>query len=277
MTYNVRNIAIALVLAAVAAFLVIAYTGDVKKSATKQQEQVSVLKAATDIPAGMSAADAISSGKLKVEQVTQSDLIPLAVHKEADLNNTMVAGQPIFEGQQITAAMFAPSSQTSIISRLDSNYRAIEIKIGKQAILSGTLRAGDHIDVVGTFTVHPSTGGADFTVSRIIVRDIEVLQAPEATDASGAKLGQGANSDADSVVLKVPDTVAPKITFGLAGGDNALWFVLRPSSSCSGNQGDTSHGCDGATTLGTVRSVIFDGLTDAQVRQALFVPLPKVN
>ena len=277
MTYNVRNIAIALVLAAVAAFLVIAYTGDVKKQAKSQQETIGVLKAATDIPAGTSAEEAISSGKLKVEQVVQQDEIPLALHKESELDGTLVSGQPIYEGQQITAAMFAPSSQTSIVSRIDQTYRAVEIKIGKEAILSWTLRPGDHVDLVGSYTIHSNNGGSDFDVSRIIVRDVEVLQAPEATDATGTKLGQSPNSSGDSVVLKVPDSVVPKILFTLRGGDFALWFALRPSSSCSGNEGDKSHGCDGTTTLATVKSVVFDGLTAAQIINAISVPAPKGN
>src|SRR4029078_9604228 len=106
MTYNVRNIAIALVLAAVAAFLVIAYTGDVKTQAKSQQETIAVLKAATAIPAGVSAEEAISSGKLKVEQVVQQDEIPLALHKESELDGTLVSGPPLYDGQPDTDAMF---------------------------------------------------------------------------------------------------------------------------------------------------------------------------
>ena len=52
MTYNVRNIAIALVLAGIAAFLVIMYTGNVQKQAKSQQQTTSVLVATQDIPAG---------------------------------------------------------------------------------------------------------------------------------------------------------------------------------------------------------------------------------
>jgi len=256
MTYNVRNIAIALVLAAVAAFLVIAYTGDVKKQAKSQQETIGVLKAATDIPAGTSAEEAISSGKLKVEQVVQQDEIPLALHKESELDGTLVSGQPIYEGQQITAAMFAPSSQTSIVSRIDQTYRAVEIKIGKEAILSGTLRPGDHVDLVGSYTIHSNNGGSDFDVSRVIVRDVEVIKAPDATESKGGLGGQG---NQNHVTLKVPDTVVPKITFTLHGGE--LWFALRPGNGAQ----------DGPTTLATVSSVIFDGLTSKQIAQAIKV------
>jgi pilus assembly protein CpaB len=277
MTYNVRNIAIALVLAAIAAFLVIAYTGDVKKKATSQQDTVTVLRATTDIPAGTLASEAIAGGQLKVEKVVAQDEIPLALHNPDEIDSTNIAAQPIYSGQQITAAMFAPSSETSIQSRISDTNRAVEIKLNKQAILGGTLKPGDHVDLVGSYTIHPSNGGSDFDVSRIIVRDVEVLQAPQSTDSSGAKLGQSAGSDGDSVILKLPDSVVPKIMFTLRSGDGALWFALRPQRSCSGNAGDKSHGCDGTTTLATVKSVVFDGLTTAQIISAISVPLPKAG
>ena len=65
MTYNVRNIAIALVLAGIAAFLVIMYTGNVQKQAKSSQQATSVLVATADIPAGTSVADAISGGQIQ--------------------------------------------------------------------------------------------------------------------------------------------------------------------------------------------------------------------
>src|SRR3954451_12374133 len=126
MTYNVRNIAIALVLAAVAAFLVIAYTGDVQKKEKSSQQTVAVLRATQDIPAGTPASDAIAKGQLKVEQVVQQDEIPNVLHDTGSLDGTLISDGPIFQGQQVTASMFKPSSQTTVISRIDTTYRAIE-------------------------------------------------------------------------------------------------------------------------------------------------------
>jgi hypothetical protein len=103
--------------------------------------------------------------------------------------------------------------------------------------------------------VHPPVG-QDYDVSRIIVRDVLVLKAPQ-TDASTGKLVSSTSTP--SVTLEVPDTVAPKITFTLHAGADALWFILRPAN---GSQ-------DGPTTLATVPSVIFDGLNARQIRAAI--------
>ena len=63
------------------------------------------------------------------------------------------------------------------------------------------------------------------------------------------------------VALAVPDSVVPKITFTLHGGDGALWFVLRPANGST----------DGPTTLATVPSVIFEGLNARQIAAAIGV------
>jgi Flp pilus assembly protein CpaB len=257
MTYNVRNIVIALVLAAVAALLVIVYTGNVQKQANDSQDTVKVLVATTDITAGTAAQDAISSGQLKLEDVVTRDQIANATTDPSQIDATWVSAQPIYAGQQITGAMFKPSNETGVGPQIKGNYRAIEIPLDDDPVMLGTLQAGDHVDLIGTYTVHPSNGGSDFDVSRIIVRDVEVIKAPDAEESKGGLSGGQGNQN--HVTLKVPDTVVPKITFTLHGGE--LWFALRPGSGAQ----------EGPTTLATVSSVIFDGLTSKQIAAAIKV------
>jgi pilus assembly protein CpaB len=255
MTYNVRNIAIALVLAGIAAFLVIMYTGNVQKQAHNSQQTTTVLVATADIPAGTTVADAISGGQIQTHQVVQQDVIVGALTDEKSLNSSYVTKQDLYSGQQVTASMFAPSDETRLVTQIKQNYRAIQIGLTPDELLGGTIEAGDHIDMVGTYTVHPSNGDPDYDVSRIIVRDVQVLKAPEINTATGSLT---ANTTTPSITVSVPDTVVPKITFTLHGGDGALWFVLRPSN---GSQ-------DGPITLATVQSVIYEGLNARQIAQA---------
>jgi pilus assembly protein CpaB len=258
MTYNVRNIAIALVLAGIAALLVIMYTSNVQKKAHDSQQTTSVLVATGNIAAGTSVADLLSSGQLALRPVVQQDAVFGAIDNASQLDSSFVAKHDLYADQQVTAEMFVASKDTGITTQIEHDFRAIAVSINKTQILGGTLQAGDHVDLVGTYTVHPPNG-SDFDVSRIIVRDVLVLRAPEADSATG-KLQ--ANTDKPEVVLSVPDSIVPKITFTLHAGEDALWFVLRP--------GNESR--DGATTLATVKSVIFDGLNDAQIINAIDVP-----
>jgi pilus assembly protein CpaB len=258
MTYNVRNIAIALVLAGIAAFLVIVYTGNVQKHAKSSQQATTVVVATSDIPAGTTVADAISGGQLQLHKVIQQDVVVGALVDEKALDSSYVAKQDLYAGQQVTSAMFSPSNDTRIVTQIKQNYRAVQIGLTPDQLLGGTLESGDHVDLVGTYTVHPNNGGSDYDVSRIIVRDVLVLKAPETDTATGKLVS---SSDIPSVTLEVPDSVVPKITFTLHAGDGALWFALRPANGST----------DGPTTLATVPSVIFEGLNARQIAAAVGV------
>src|SRR5438477_4621734 len=127
MTYNVRNIAIALVLAGIAAFLVIMYTGNVQKQAKDSQQTTTVLVATGNVPAGTTVADAISGGQIKPHEIVQQDVIVGALTDEKSLDSSYVTKQDLVAGQQVTAAMFAPSDTTAINTQIKANYRAIQI------------------------------------------------------------------------------------------------------------------------------------------------------
>jgi Flp pilus assembly protein CpaB len=238
---------------------VIMYTGNVQKQAKDSQQATSVLVATSNIAAGTSVADAISGHQLVTRSVVQQDVIVGALKDPQSLNSSYVTKQDLYSGQQVTVDMFAPSDETGVVNQIKQNYRAIQFAIDSNSILGGTLQAGDHVDLVGTYTVHPPDGSPDFDVSRIIVPDVLVLKAPAADTATG---GLTATNAKPPVILSLPDTVIPKVTFTLHGGDGALWLVLRPGS---GSQ-------NGPITLATVKSVIFDGLNARQLQQAFGYP-----
>ena len=107
MTYNVRNIAIALVLAGIAAFLVIMYTGNVQKQATDSQKSTSVLVAVKPVVAGTKVADAMAAHDFAVHQVVQRDVIAGAFGSTDQLNASLTVGSDITAGAQITGSIRA--------------------------------------------------------------------------------------------------------------------------------------------------------------------------
>jgi Flp pilus assembly protein CpaB len=244
MSYSVRNIAIALVLGIVATALVIAYTGSVRSEVAGQQATTTVLVATGDIAAGTSVGDAVAHGQIAQREVVRKDAIVGALTVLGQLSDrSRIAQGPIAAGQQLTQAAFATPAQTGIRVRLKGALRAEQISLDRNAILGGTLHAGDHVDLVGTFQV-PGAADKEQWVSRIIVRDIEVL----ATD------GDGAGSTPPSTILAVPDSVVPKINFTLQAGD--LYLVLRPDQGAS----------DSTDLVADTCRVLVDGLNAAQRR-----------
>ena len=240
MTYSVRNIVIALVLAAVAAFLVIMYTGNVQKQATDSQKSTSVLVAVKPIVAGTKVADAIAAHDFAVHQVVQRDVIAGAFGSTNQLNASLTVGSDITEGAQITGSMFRSGSSNPIAVSISGTTRAIQLAADKNSVLGGTLAAGDQIDLVGTYGNTFRDGGA-----RIIARNVTVLS----TSTSGvAQTNLQTTNDQPGVILAVPDDVVAKINYTTKFGE--LWFVLRPTHGAS----------DGVSALADCKHVLVDGL-----------------
>src|SRR4029077_21072696 len=124
----------------------------------------------------------------------------------------LVTTQTLYAGQQVTTAMFTASLTSPIVTQIKGTERAEQIPLDSNAMMVGTLKAGDHIDMVGTYTVRPPTG-ADYIVSRIIVRIVPVLQISDS--GSGSKVGGGGSTN-PYIIVAVPDTVVPTINFTLA-------------------------------------------------------------
>src|SRR5262249_2572911 len=128
--------------------------------------------------------------------------------------------------------------------------------------------------LIGTYTVHSTNGGSDVDMSRIIARDVPVLQAPIVDTTTGSKLA-GGSSEKQSVILQVTDTVAPKVILTLQKGN--LYLMLQPSSCWSGsnaNSATPAPNCDTPVPfLATPPTVLLDGLTKAQIQAATSAPI----
>ncbi len=275
MTYNVRNIAIALVLAAVAAFLVIAYTGDVKKQAKSQQETIGVLKAATDIPAGTSAEEAISSGKLKVEQVVQQDEIPLALHKESELDGTSCRASPSTRASRSRprcsrrpARPASSAGSTRPIARWRSRSARRRSSRGRFArVITSTWSVPTPI--------HSNNGGSDFDVVR--------HHRPRRRGDPGARGNRGhrpkLGRSPKGSRLRHPQGARQRRSqdpFTLQGGDFACGSRCAPRPRAAGTKATRATAAT-APPRSRPSSVVFDGLTGEQIVKAIKVPAPKGN
>ena len=129
-------------------------------------------------------------------------------------------------------------------------------------LLAGTLRAGDHVDLLATFKYHITGNTSDtYFATRTVLRNLKVLRAPTGAVANG-KLSTGFN-DHYSAVLAVTDSQAQKLDFTLAnasnnGGGGTGWSLsLRSPVKAQ----------DSPESLTTLSSVLRDGLRPAQLSQ----------
>jgi Flp pilus assembly protein CpaB len=261
MTYSVRNIAIALVLAVIAAVLVLIYTQQVQKQANQGSQTVKVLVASQMIAPGVQASTVQKD--FTVKTVQRSDLVSGAFSSTSQIPTGATTVTEIPVGSQVTSQMFGASSTNPVGSQITGTERAIQVAFNSNMVLSGTLQAGDSVDIVWEGDVKPANSGSKFTdvtVSRIILRDIPVLSTAASGSASSAlttdsSSGGGNNGqNGQAVILGIPDTEVPY--FVSAYNTGQIWFLLRPK-----------HGAlNGAPTIAGACQMLSAGISQPQVR-----------
>jgi pilus assembly protein CpaB len=224
MTYRVKNIGIAVVLAAFAGLLTVFYVANYKRHVQNGEKNATVLVAARDIPAGTTGPEVVEQHYLKTETVPHRAVVPGAISKPDQLNN-LVATEQVYRGEQVTTLRFGTSTELGIRAQLKGNERAIQMEGDANELLAGTLKEGDHVDVVVTWE---HGGQQDPTkVSKVVLRNLLVLKAENSTDA--AKL-TGPN-DQLSVQLRATDSQMQKLYWARKNGQLSL--LLRPSSDAT--------------------------------------------
>jgi len=249
MNYRVRNIGIAVGLAALAAILTSIYVVNYKRHVQHGENKVTVLVAARDIPAGTSGADVVDQKFLKEQTVLRKAVVAGAISSPEQISR-YVATQDVYEGEQVSTRRFAPPKEQGIRSQIKGTQRAYELEGDAHQLMAGTLKNGDHVDVVGSWGIKQGTSGEDAIVSRVILRNILVLTAPEATSGGGTVTSVG--SGGSVVQLRVTDAQSQKLIWIEKNSvDNgAGWHLeLRPPT----------NSLDSSNTYQDSKLMLFDG------------------
>ena len=233
MTYRLRNIAVAVGLALVAALLTTFYVANYKRHVRQSESTVKVYVAKRDVPQGTSGAELIKRHLMVSSDVTARTVVPGYVSSPEQVASLLTT-QTIFAGEQITLRRFASHAQQGIRSQLHGTLRALSLAGTNDQLLAGTLKDGDHVDLMANL----KTGScATCFAVRVIARDVLVLHAPS-TGPDPSKVGTG-NS---SVVLAVSDRrESQKIFFAVQNA--AGWTLqLRPVTNATDTPYDLESG-----------------------------------
>jgi len=143
----VRNIAIAVGLALVAALLTTFYVANYKRHVRQSETTVTVFVAKRDIPQGTPGTDLLKHGWLVPSQVVQRNVVPGYVSNTDQIRN-LITRQDIYSGEQVSLRRFAGHAELGPRVQLHGTLRAISLPGTADALLSGTLKDGDHVDVL---------------------------------------------------------------------------------------------------------------------------------
>ena len=250
MTYRARSIVAAIGLALLAVLLVGFYVSNYKRSVQHSQQHVSVFVAARDIPEGTSGSEVASGGYLKQEQVLRQSVVPGAISNPKQIGK-LVADSPTYAGEQVSLSRFSNTATEGVRGLLRGSLRAVQIAGDPNQTLAGTLRAGDHVDLVANMKL----GSDSRSIDRIVLRNLRVLKAPPGAD-SGVHLTSPTGSNGTPVLLAVTDTQVQKLFYVVENDDWAL--ELRPVLGAT----------DSPESVETQSTVIGDGLGSKQLQIA---------
>jgi Flp pilus assembly protein CpaB len=231
-SYRVRNLGVAAGLALAAVVLVAAYLTNYKRHVQSGEQYASVFVASKPIPAGTSAADLVNSHLIHKTTVLQRTLVPGFVDDPAKLSNLFVT-RPIFTNEQLTLDSFGHANARGIQGQLAGTDRAIQVSGSAEQLLAGTIRTGDHVDVVASWGIGPNS---DTAVSRTILRDVLVVRAPEFGTKASISAGGNGSSGPYSAILKLSDTGTRQLYWMMINGKWSL--TLRSPVQASNGKDD---------------------------------------
>jgi Flp pilus assembly protein CpaB len=218
-----QSIALGTVFAILAVVLVVVYVKNYRHDVNAKGDVVPVLVATGTIPAGTPASGI--AGRVQLEHIIRGDLASGAVASLGGVKG-MFASENIYPGDQITLRRFRPLAALGLKGAIGGRLRIVEITGDPNQVLSGTLQAGDHVDVVASID-DPVHNGLKYT--HIVLRNIKVLTTPEQK-----KQGAFSSSKGNTAVqLQLTDKQAQQL-YWLT--NNAFWtFVIRPRKSVARN------------------------------------------
>jgi Flp pilus assembly protein CpaB len=260
MTYRLRNIAIAVALAVLAAMIVSFYVKQQKQDLQRGQTLTAVYVAKEDIPAGTPGSEIAS--KVERVEVAKDAAAPGAIVEPSDLEGKVSTDQ-IYANEQVSLLRFSNPTEQGVRAKLTGTLRAVQVPGDEHQLLAGTLKDGDRVDLVANlkyklvnFGRSGGAGGAqENSATRTVLRDVLVLQA---TEASGEAQRLSSDSKDKFVVLALTDAQSQKLFFVMKNGDWTL--ELRP----------VKDPADSPESIETVGTVLGDGLSRAQLNVLLF-------
>jgi Flp pilus assembly protein CpaB len=233
MTYRIRNLVVAIGLAVLAALLTLFYVTNYKRSVQHNAADARVWVASRDIPSGTAGSELVKESAFRVTDVPRRDVVPGAI-SDPDQVRSLVLSAPLYAGEQVTLRRFSDVAAQGVRSQLKGNMRAVQVSGTSDQLLSGTLHAGDHVDLVANIRLDSSRAAA---ATRIVLRDLTVLARPSDSVTKVAANGS------TSALIAVTDTQVQRLFYVLK---NADWTLeLRPVVDAT----DSNERIDTLTTI----------------------------
>jgi len=242
MRSRIAIIIVALVLGGLAAVMAATYLNSARVRLDAQSQPVEVLVAQEDIPRGTTAEDLFTKKLVTSQKIPRQFVAAGAISSQRAIEG-QVLSVPLSSGEQLTSSRFQYPSQAGLAYTVPENFVALSIPVDKVTSVSGLLRPGDQVTVIGT--VAYGSGNEAPIWTKVLVPKARVLavgtdsgtgtQTQADSQQSGGLMGAASRSQdsaVNAVTLAVSISDAEKIVYvaneGDGKGDRSLWLGLLP-------------------------------------------------
>jgi pilus assembly protein CpaB len=217
------TLAVAALAAILALAVVLTFISGYKRQLNTDAQPVTVLVARDSMAKGTPGDVIAQKGLFQATGLKRGQVKQGAITDPGSLRG-MVATHDLVRGQQLTLADFAHPSNP-VLTRLAPGDRAVSVPLDSAHGMLADVHAGDHVDVLAGFDVQPGGTGQTHPVLRVLLQNVEVLEAPGADKQGG--IGSTGTTTKE-IVLRVPEEDAPEVAF--ASDNGKLWLNLRPAA-----------------------------------------------
>jgi Flp pilus assembly protein CpaB len=180
-----RNIIISIALAIAAAGALLAYTQQIRDTASQSTHAIRVIVATHEISVGTTVDEAKSKGYLAFQAVRESDIADGAITNFDSVGGQVIT-QNLYRGDQLTVNRVGqPKTQTTTY-KVTGKFRAIRMPFTSNSGLLNDVHAGDHVDVLTSYR----QGDQVFTylaVPNALVLEVGIPGGDSGLVASGAQ------------------------------------------------------------------------------------------
>jgi Flp pilus assembly protein CpaB len=171
----------------------------------KKETQVAVVVAKADISPGESGEDLVAAGKVGLEQVAESKVVPGAVRGTSELQGKLV-NVAVAEGDQLSTSALRDAVLRGESIAIPKGMQAVAVTVPFTDGVAGYAGPGDLVNVY--VTIPPGTSGAavaPFTrlmLSNVLVLDVSTEVAPRRSETVTADSSAStARTEADNLTL----------------------------------------------------------------------------
>jgi Flp pilus assembly protein CpaB len=228
MNYTLRNLLVAAALMLIGILAVVSFLRAERAELSRGKQEVQVLVAAKDIPAGTTAKELEAGGYVEVTEVLREDAPASAIGKMSSLKvdgKWLTSNETVYQGEILTTRAFDDTQGLAPTHQIKGNERLFATPVQAAWDTAGLIKPGDHVDIM-------VASGDGFTW--VVARDVEVIETPTSLRPEGSEVAEeapDAEGDTKLYVFKATDREMADIKFALSNDNgDGLMLALRPSN-----------------------------------------------